>query len=66
MCLHFDMTVKAAQLVLGYKGPREIKAPSVMLKSGLCLRNLAEYLRSQALKKCDKMEDTVTRLQDGR
>ena len=55
MCENFDMTVKAAQLVSGYKGPREIKTPSVMLKSGLCLRNLAEYLRSQALKNCDKI-----------
>ena len=44
MCENFDMTIKALQLVTGYNGPREIKVPSVMLKSGMWLKNLAEYL----------------------
>ena len=49
------MTIKALQLVTGYNGPREIKVPSVLLKSGMWLKNLAEYVRSQALKNCDKI-----------
>ena len=55
MCENFDMTIKTVQLVTGYKGPREIKVPSVMLKSGMWLKNVAEYLRSQALKNRDKI-----------
>ena len=51
---NYDHMLKAAKSLSGYEGPRTIQTPSLFLKIGFCLRNLAEYSRCVALKEDDQ------------
>ena len=51
---NYELVVEAVKTLSGYKGPRKIKTPSIFLKTGFCLKNLAEYVRCIALKECDQ------------
>ena len=51
---NYDLILNAAKVLSGYQGPRCIKTPSLFLKIGFCLKNLAEYCRCVALKTSDQ------------
>ena len=52
---NFDVSLQAALNLAGYEGPRKIKKTSVISKLGCSLKNLAEYLRSIALRESDQV-----------
>ena len=50
---NYDIILEAAKVLSIYKSPRDISKPSVFLKIGFCLKNLALYLRCVALRECN-------------
>ena len=53
MCENFDTSLTAALNLAGFQGPRKMKKTSIIGKYGGYLKNLAEYLRSVALRESD-------------
>ena len=51
---NYDVILEATKALSIYKSPRDISKPSVFLKIGFCLKNLALYLRCVALRECNQ------------
>ena len=49
---NYDLILEATRALSIYKNPRDIRKPSVFLKIGFCLKNLALYVRCVALREC--------------
>ena len=51
---NYDVILEATKALPIYKSPRDISKPSVFLKIGFSLKNLALYLRCVALRECNQ------------